>query len=234
MYGHYRQRAGCPHNHLGGVSQAVLIILQAFTFLAAQVSAQEGTQSGPKAHNNDAPAWAFSFSCLEYIVPRATPYASPVFAVDHHRLHFEARYNYEDQQTGSLWAGYNLSTGNTVVLDATAMVGAVLGSTNGVAPGGRLSLNYKQLNLSNELEYVLNPANSSANFLYSWNELVYSPTEWFHAGLISQRTRAYHTPLDVQRGFLVGFSHKNINLTTYILNVGWTDPTIVLGFGFTF
>jgi hypothetical protein len=39
---------------------------------------------------------------------------------------------------------------------------------------------------------------------------VYSPTDWLHAGFVAQRTRAYHTSLDVQRGFSVGIAHKNI------------------------
>ena len=48
--------------------------------------------------------------------------------------HLEARYNYEAQRTGSLWAGYNFSVGKKVKLDATPMVGGVFGNVNAVAP----------------------------------------------------------------------------------------------------
>jgi hypothetical protein len=65
-------------------------------------------------------------------------------------------------------------------------------------------------------------------------ELSYSPVDWFRTGLVAQRTKAYHTDLDVQRGFLVGFSHKKMDFTTYVFNVGWTDPTIVLSLGVYF
>ena len=230
MHGSVRWRAGCPHNRLGRLTVAVLIIFQ----VCCAGLAQDRNQAGSDTTNNDVPAWTFSFSTLGYIVRHDTSYASPVFAADHHWLHLEARYNYEDQRTGSLWAGYNLSTGKSLVLDATPMLGAVFGSTNGIAPGGRLSLSYKTFALSSEIEYVFDSADKSASFLYSWNELVYSPTEWFHTGLVSQRTRAYHTALDVQRGFLVGFSHQRIDVTAYVLNAGWTDPTVVLGVGFSF
>ena len=114
------------------------------------------------------------------------------------------------------------------------MLGAVFGNTTGVAPGCELALSYKKVELSTESEYVYDPSDSKNSFFYSWNELVYSPTDWFHAGLVAQRTRAYHTPLDFQRGFSVGFSHKNLDFTTYVFNAGWTDPTVVLALSFTF
>jgi len=167
------------------------------------------------------------------VIPNGQSYASPTFATDHGWLHLEARYNYENQETGSLWAGYNLSAGQNLVLEATPMLGAVFGKTNGIAPGCKFSLAYKRLELLSEIEYVFDLSNND-RFLYSWNELVYSATDWFHAGLVSQRTRAYQTPLDVQRGFSVGVSYKKADFTTYIFNAGWTDPTVVMALAFKF
>ena len=51
---------------------------------------------------------------------------------------------------------------------------------------------------------------------------------------MAQRTKAYHTSLDIQRGVLIGFSDKKATFTTYIFNAGWTDPTVVLSLGFNF
>jgi hypothetical protein len=53
-------------------------------------------------------------------------------------------------------------------------------------------------------------------------------------GLVSQKTKAYQTDLDIQRGLLIGFSHKRVDFTTYIFNFGWTDPTVVLSLGYNF
>jgi hypothetical protein len=55
--------------------------------------------------------------------------------------------------------------------------------------------------------------------------------DWFRVGLVAQRTKAFHTSLDTQRGFLVGVSHKKWEFTTYIFNTGFTDPTVVLEVG---
>jgi len=194
------------------------------------------TANGSTSATDDATAkqWSFSLSTFGYLVPHDQSYGSPVFTADHRWLHLEARYNYEAQETGSLWAGYNLSVGDRLVFEATPMLGAVFGNTTGIAPGCELALSYKKIELSTESEYVYDPSDNKNSFFYTWNELVYSPTDWFHAGLAAQRTRAYHTPLDVQRGFSVGFSHKSLDFTTYVFNAGWTDPTVVLALGFTF
>ena len=178
--------------------------------------------------------WDFSLNISGYLVPNDRSYASPTFSADRERLHLEGRYNYENQKTGSLWAGYNLSFGKKLVLEATPMVGAVFGDTTGVAPGYEASLSYWKLAVTSDGEYVFDTGNSDNSFLYSWNELVYSPTDWLHAGLVAQRTRAYHTSLDVQRGFSVGVVHKKMDFTVYTFNAGWTDPTIVLNLGLTF
>ena len=202
--------------------------------LASPVLAQ--TTSGTNSSTDTAPSnqWSFSLVTSGYLVPDDQSYASPTFTADRRWLHLEARYNYEYQKTGSLWAGYNFSVGNKLTLEVTPMLGAVFGNTTGIAPGCSISLTYKRVELSAQSEYVFNIDNRTNNFFYTWNELTYSPTDWFHAGLVAQRTRAYQTSLDVQRGFSVGLAHKKMDFTTYIFNAGWTDPTVVLALGFTF
>jgi hypothetical protein len=121
-----------------------------------------------------------------------------------------------------------------LVLEATPMIGGVFGNTTGFAPGYLTAITWKQINLSTEGEYVFDTRDRTGSYFYSWMELAYSPREWCRAGLVAQRTKAYHTDLDTQRGLLVGFSHDKLNFTTYVLNAGWTDPTIVLNLGFNF
>lgn len=208
-------------------------LLAMAVFLSGQVCAQT-THDATTSREDAARVWSFSFSTSGYLVPNGQSYASPTFAADRKWLHLEARYNYEAQKTGSLWAGYNLGIGEKLTFSATPMIGAVFGNTTGVAPGCELALAYKKLELSSEIEYVLNTSDHNLNFLYSWNELVYSPVDWFHAGLVSQRTRAYRTDLDVQRGFSAGVTLKKADFTTYVFNAGWTEPTIVLALGFKF
>ena len=51
---------------------------------------------------------------------------------------------------------------------------------------------------------------------------------------MTQRTESYRTGLDTQRGFFAGFTHKELDLTTYVFNLGWAQPTVVLELGVSF
>ena len=214
------------------INLKVSLLILLLDVASSRLSSQEMT--APESNVNSQRTWDFSLNLSGYLVPNDRSYAMPTFSADREHLHLEARYNYEDQETGSTWVGYNFDAGKKLVLEITPMVGGVFGNTTGVAPGYELSLNYSKLALTSDGEYVFDPGNRDNSFLYSWNELVYSPTDWLHAGLVAQRTRAYHTSLDIQRGFSVGIVHKKMDFTVYTLNAGWTDPTIVLNLGVTF
>ena len=112
----------------------------------------------------------YSFNIFGYIVPHDRSYASPTFDADRGRVHFGARYNYEDQETGSLWVGYNFSAGDKLALEVTPMIGGVFGNTTGVAPGYKASLAWKRIELSTEGEYVFDTKDPLAiSSIAGWN-----------------------------------------------------------------
>ena len=192
--------------------------------------------TNPPASTAAAPAssWDFDASVSGYVVPRGQSYVSPTFTADHDTLHLEARYNYEAQRTGSLWAGYNLSVGKKVVLEFTPMIGGVFGKVDGVAPGLEFTGTYKKLQLFSANEYIFSTSAKADNFFYTWTQITYSPLKWLTVGYVMQRTRAYTTPLDIQRGFLVEFARKKLTFTTQVFNVGQADPTVDLTLGYSF
>lgn len=144
------------------------------------------------------------------------------------------RYNSENLQTESLWVGYNFAAGKKLVLNVTPMIGGIFGKTTGIAPGLEASLTYKKIGLSISNEYVFDTTHKSGNFYYVWPESTYSPLNWFRVGLVAERTKAFHSSLDVQRGFLLGVSHNKWEFTSYIFNPGFADPTVVLEGGVNF
>jgi hypothetical protein len=154
--------------------------------------------------------------------------------VDRDWFHFEARYNYEDMETGSVWAGYNFEGGGTVEWEFTPMVGGVFGGTKGVAPGYTGSVSWWKLDFYSEGEYVFDAVQSSDSFFYNWSELALVPVDWFRVGLVTQRTRVYDTARDVQRGLFVGASYKNLEATTYVFNPDDSAPTVVATVGVSF
>jgi hypothetical protein len=179
-------------------------------------------------------AWDLSVSVSGYMIPDEPGYASPVFTADHKQLHLEGRYNYEAMRSGSTWIGYNFTFGDTAEFAFTPMLGAVFGDMTGVSPGYTASLDYKRLAFWTSGEFVFDTNHKAGNFFYNWSELSYHLKDWMRAGIAIQRTKAYRTKFDVQRGFLVGLKQKHANFTTYVFNAGWTRPTVVLTLGFEF
>lgn len=221
---------------------ANLTVLTVLVFLGAPAFGQSLATNAPAATNSPALAseteternWSFSASVYTYLVPDDHDYAQPTITADHDWLHLEARYNYEDPETGSVWVGYNFSGGKKLAWELTPMLGGVFGNTTGIAPGYKGSLSWWKLELYSEGEYVCDTSDSSGSYFYNWSELTLAPVDWFRFGLVTQRTRAYQTDRDVQRGLLVGFAFKKLNLTTYVLNPDEHKPTVIVGVGFSF
>jgi hypothetical protein len=173
------------------------------------VSTATNTTPAP-AKESDQKAWSFNASAYTYIVPDGHSYVQPSFMADRDWIHLETRYNYEAFHSGSVWVGYNFSGGDDLTWEFTPMVGGVFGNTTGIAPGYRASLSYWKVELSSEGEYV------------------------FRFGLVTQRTRLYKTDRDIQRGVLVGFSYKKVDLSAYAFNPDQDKPTFVFSVGVRF
>ena len=200
--------------------------------VAAAPSANPATTSDFSESADETP-WAFSLSAYTYIVPDDRDYVQPTFKADHDWLHLEARYNYEDRDTASVWLGYNMSFGSDVTLDLTAMVGGVFGDTKGVAPGYELTLAWKKLQLYSETEYLIDCNDSSDSYLYTWTELTWAFTDRFRAGLVFERTRTLDTDFDIQHGFIAAVTYKHLDFTFTLLNPE-DDPIVVLGVAYAF
>lgn len=216
------------------------ILLVALALGAGHASSQTttkapvATNSPPPAIENDAAKWSFSASAYVYLVPDSREYVQPTLTADRNWLHLEARYNYENLETGSAWAGYNFGGGEKLAWELTPMLGGVFGDTTGIAPGYKGSLSWWKLELYSEGEYVFDTRDASESFFYNWSELTLAPVEWFRFGMVTQRTRAYQTDRDIQRGLLVGLSYRKVSVTTYVFNPDESRPTIVLAAGLCF
>jgi hypothetical protein len=178
--------------------------------------------------------WAFSVFAYAYIVPDDDDFLQPTVTADRGRLHLEARYNYEDFNTGSLWVGYNLTIDGEVTLVFTPMVAAVVGDTDGVAPGYNLAVDWWKLAFSSQVEYVIDTSDSDNNFLYAWTELTIWPLDWLGAGVVVQRTRVADLGFEAEPGLLLGFAWKNASVTAYVFGLDESDQTVVVGAGLTF
>lgn len=197
--------------------------------LALALLAQEPQAEAKKPEE---PGWEFSATVLAYRLREDRDYLQPTLMADHDTMHLEARYNYEDHDTGSLWVGYNFSFEKDVKLDVTPMIGAVFGGTAGIAPGAEATLTWWRLRLYSEAEYVIQ-FHGENNFFYTWSEATISPWDWMEAGFVIQRTRVYDNGVDVQRGLLIRFFWKSLEITGAYFNPD-EHPVYVLGMGVSF
>jgi len=204
------------------------IVVVALVVLFASDTARAQTQGV------DERAWSFSVAASTYIMSDDGHYVQPTVSADRDWLHLEARYNYEGLDTASIWAGYTASGGTAVAWEITPMLGGVFGDTTGVAPGLKGSLGWWLLELYGESEYVFDTADRSDSFLYIWSEATLSPVDALRFGLVTQRTRAYQSDRDIQRGVMAGVTFKQLSLTGYVFNPDQDKPHFVFAVGLTF
>jgi hypothetical protein len=178
--------------------------------------------------------WECSLSISTYLAQNGRDYANPNLVADRGWLHLEARYNYEAIKTGSVWLGYNFSVGKKLLLEATPMLGGVVGDITGIAPGYALALSYEQIEFFTQGEYFFDAETRAGNFFYTWSELSYSPVTWFRAGIAIDRTKALGSNVDVRRGPLIGLRYKKIDFTTYWLSPGSRDATFIFSLALNF
>jgi hypothetical protein len=229
---------GSPAN--GVILLSIFCVIGAgSSLISAQTNATTSAASNTNSHAAEAiepddGGWSFSAAAYTYIVPDSREYVQPTFSADRGWLHLEARYNYEDLETGSAWVGYNFSGGKKLAWELTPMLGGVFGNTTGIAPGYKGSLSWWKLELYSEGEYVFDPGDSSGSFFYNWSELSLAPVDWFRFGVVTQRTRLYKSDREIQRGLLAGVTYKRIDFTAYVFNPDESKPTIVLAVGINF
>ncbi len=104
---HWRRSRGNHHWSRGMRVHRHLALLAVGVFFSKEALAQIGsptTSAGLASHS-----WSLSIIADGYVVPHAVFFVSPIIATDLDWLHLEARYNYEDQSTGSLWLGYSFA-----------------------------------------------------------------------------------------------------------------------------
>lgn len=174
------------------------------------------------AQTNDtasAKSWSVNANLAAIIFPDDA-FLMPIVTADKGRLHLVSRYNYEDLNTFSLFAGYNFSGGNKLQYRITPMLGFAAGTTDGIAPGMEVEMSLGKFTFYTENEYLFELNDKENSFFYSWSELSFAPKDWFWFGVSWQRLRPYHTSRTLEEGFTAGVSFNRVSLQGYYFNPG--------------
>ena len=195
--------------------------------------ASEGAGAGASEPREGRP-WTISASTYGFFVPDAPDFIMAIVPFDAGLLHVEGRYNYEAVRSASGFVGLNARWGRELQLLLTPMFGGVAGDLDGLIPALRLTVSWWKLELYTESELVLVLHENGSAFFYNWSELGLYATTWLRVGAVVERTHAYQTPLDIQRGAFASGTYRFATLTLYELNLGWTTPTWVLALALAF
>jgi hypothetical protein len=172
----------------------------------------------------------FSVAGYYYAFPADDDLAMAVARANRGTLHLEARYNYEDRRTASVFAGWNFAAGETFTIELTPMAGFAFGNTGGIIPALEMSVGYGPLDLYAEGEYLFDLRDSEGNFAYTWLELGFTPADPIRAGLVAQRTRIFRSPLEVDRGLFAQVKPGPTTVSVYAFNLFTDSWFLTIGF----
>ena len=176
--------------------------------------------------------WVFSGNLFSSDPPGSEDRLTPILYADRGALHLEARYNYEDLQTLSVFGGWTFHSeggeDGAFAASATPMLGVVTGETDGLAPGLELDLGWRDFAWYAESEYLFDRDDSDDDFFYSWSTLTYGFTDWLSAGLVLERSKLVDTDWSVQRGLALELARGSIGFALYAYNLGSDDSYAVV------
>jgi hypothetical protein len=171
-------------------------------FIASKMFAQE------KPIDSTASDWNFSAWAEVFIIPGEKDIFNPTFYARYRSLHLEGRYNYEDRNTVSTWAGRKFEFGKPVEFVFVPMAGIIFGNINGMAPGLEMDIAYRIFDFYAETEYVIDFESKENNFYYMYSELAIRPIEALRTGIMAQRTKLVETERELERGLFAEYYFK--------------------------
>jgi urate oxidase len=178
-------------------------------------------------------SWSFTASANFYFLSDDF-IILPEFIADKNHIHLEARYNYEDLETASVWAGYNFYGGKKFTFEITPMAGVVFGLTNGIALGLEFEFTLGGFTFYNESEHLFDLKTEENNFFYSWADFTYEPLDWLNFGISGQRTQLFETESEIQHGLVLGSTFKNFDASIYLYNPEQDSRFLFLAFSYNF
>ncbi len=190
---------------------------------ALNCAAEESGITTAPSSTTDAPGWTYSATGMYYSFRNQDDFLLAVATAEQGPLHLEARYNYEAIDSGSLFAGWKFSGGEKLTYELTPILGAVFGQKEGIAPGFEASVAYGVTDFYIEAEYVYDLEVREDSFTYAWIELGFTPWEWLRFGLVGQRTMAYQSDRDIQRGGFAQLMRGKMTLGMYVFNPDDSD-----------
>jgi hypothetical protein len=178
----------------------------------------------------------FSQSAMNFeqyhVVSPGQPYSyMPVMHYQHARNWYaEARYNYEDAETFSLFLGRAFAgENNDLNFSFVPLLGGSVGRFNGISTGLNIDMDYNKFFFSSQSQYSKSTSQYSTDFLYSWSEVGYQSLKWFYAGLSVQHTFDRQIGNELQPGVMIGFTFNRFSIPVYTFDPFNSGRNFIVG-----
>lgn len=150
------------------------------------------------------------------------------------KAYFEARYNYEDRETFSLYGGRSFKVGKNNELDIIPMVGGSVGKFNGVSPALTIILEAGWVRGFSQNQYSINLKEQKSNFIFDWSAIVFHTYKPLYLGASFQSFAPQNTKAQNYFGPMVSVKDNHIIVEGFAYNF-WTDaPMWALGLQYLF
>jgi hypothetical protein len=169
-----------------------------------------------------------------YNSERGTNAIMPMFHLKtNNNWYAEIRYNYEDVNTVSLYAGKTFAKEGDVTYSLTPLLGYSAGRFRGASFAVNAETEWRQFFISSQSQYSRSLKSKDESFFFTWSEAGYCISENFFSGLALQYTKLSYQDI-FEPGFLAGVSIKNVSFPCYLFNPFQHERYFILGLNYEF
>ena len=212
---------------VGGVGMAMAMAM-------ATACQDAHAEVGEKRKEDGGPEKSLAATAYWNIPRHGEQYVTGIVGANIGALRLETRVNYEARRAMSAFVGWTFAGGEALTYSATPIVGWVGGDVRGPIGGLEASLAWRKFDYYIEIEYVHDQRERESSYVYAWSELAYRPADWLRLGLAVQRTRAYQSDRDIQRGPFAQVTFKRVTAGVYWFNPASSEQVVVVSMGISF
>lgn len=148
--------------------------------------------------------------------------------------YIEARYNYEDVKTVSLYFGRSFEINKKVDFEIIPMIGLVYGNTKGLSPGFNLNFEYKRFHSSTECQYTIDFEDNDYSYFWDWSNFYMRIHENISLGAAIRVNKSKNGDNFVYYSPAVSIEFRSFVIEANAYNFWEKYPLWTLGFEYSF
>jgi len=165
---------------------------------------------------------------------RNNPEVTPQFWLKTKKVYCEARYNYEDSNTLSLYFGKPIELSKKKDIELIPMIGGVIGISNGLSIAFSFQTETNNFTSSTQCNYFINKNSNSNNYLFDWSSITYKISKIIGVGGGLQITIPENNYAIIKSGPMASLSFNNFTIEMYGYNLWEKEKTFSIGLEYSF